>query len=78
MPSTKKVGKESNRGGARAGAGRPEGKTKEKISVSVDSDALQKALSTWKGKTSQLVEQLLKDYASTREREHGGKANHQN
>lgn len=59
----KKVGKESKRGGTRPGAGRPEGKTKEKISVSVDSEVLQKALSGWKGKTSQLVEMLLSSYA---------------
>ncbi len=65
MPSTKKVGIKSKKGGARPGAGRPEGKTKEKISVSVDSEVLQKALDNWKGKTSQLVEQLLKDYTST-------------
>lgn len=62
--SKKKVGKESKRGGAREGAGRPPGQTKEKISVSVDSEVLAKALKKWAGKTSPLVEKLLQDYAS--------------
>ena len=58
----KKVGKESKRGGARNGAGRPEGVTKTKTSVSVDSDVLEKALAKWGGKLSPLVEKLLRDY----------------
>jgi len=58
----KKVGKESKRGGAREGAGRPEGQTKSKVSVSVDADVLEKALGKWGGKLSPLVEKLLRDY----------------
>ena len=58
----KKVGKKSNRGGAREGAGRPEGRTKRKISVSVDGKTLDAALEKWGGKTSPLVEKLLRDY----------------
>jgi hypothetical protein len=59
----KKVGNKSNRGGAREGAGRTPGQTKEKISVSVDAQVLRKALDKWGGKTSPLVEKLLQDYA---------------
>jgi hypothetical protein len=59
----KKVGNKSNRGGPREGAGRPEGQTKEKISVSVDREVLAKALKKWKGKKSPLIEKLLHDYA---------------
>lgn len=66
MSAMKKVGIESKKGGARQGAGRPEGKTKQKISVSVDSKLLEESLEMWKGKTSQLVEQLLKDYTSSK------------
>jgi hypothetical protein len=66
MPSTKKVGKKSKRGGARPGAGRPEGQTKTKISVSVDTAALEKAQKIWGGKTSQLVETLLEEYLSAK------------
>jgi len=58
----KKVGKESKRGGARAGAGRPEGQTKEKISISVDRKTLSVALKKWRGKKSPLFEKLLQDY----------------
>ena len=58
----KKVGNISNRGGARKGAGRPEGQTKEKISVSVDRQILSKALAKWGGKKSPLVEKLLQNY----------------
>lgn len=65
MPSTKKVGKESNRGGARPGAGRPEGQTRVKISVSVDSKSLESALEHWGGKTSQLVDRLLTEYVNS-------------
>ena len=62
MPARKKVGKESNRGGAREGAGRPEGITKTKTSVSVDTEVLDTALAKWGGKLSPLVEKLLRDY----------------
>jgi len=58
----KKVGKESKRGGARKGAGRPEGQTKAKISISVDEETLVKALAKWGGKKSPLFEKLLQDY----------------
>jgi hypothetical protein len=58
----KKVGKESKRGGAREGAGRPEGQTKEKISISVDRKTLSIALKKWGGKKSPLIEKLLQDY----------------
>jgi hypothetical protein len=59
----KKVRKFSNRGGAREGSGRKPGRTKEKISVSVDSGVLVKALAKWGGKTSALVEELMIGYA---------------
>jgi len=59
----KKVGKKSKVGGARPGAGRPSGQTKEKISVSVDSVVLQRCLEKWGGKTSPLIEKLLREYA---------------
>ena len=58
----KKVGKESNLGGARPGAGRPAGQTKSKVSVSVDEETLKAALEKWGGKLSPLVEKLLRDY----------------
>jgi len=58
----KKVGKESKRGGAREGAGRPTGQTKEKLSISVDAVVLDKALKKWGGKTSPLIEKLLQNY----------------
>ena len=58
----KKVGKESNKGGARPGAGRPVGQTKAKVSVSVDEETLNAALQKWGGKLSPLVEKLLRDY----------------
>jgi hypothetical protein len=58
----KKVGKESKKGGARPGAGRPEGQTKSKVSISVDSETLEKALGKWGGKLSPLVEKLLRSY----------------
>jgi hypothetical protein len=58
----KKVGKESKQGGARPGAGRPEGQTKSKVSVSIDSDTLEAALKKWGGKLSPLVEKLLRTY----------------
>ena len=58
----KKVGNKSNRGGAREGADRPEGQTKEKISISVNRETLSKALKKWGGKKSPLVEKLLQEY----------------
>jgi len=58
----KKVGKESNVGGARPGAGRPSGQTKSKVSVSIDSDVLRHSLEKWDGKLSPLVEKLLRSY----------------
>ena len=58
----KKVGQESKKGGARPGAGRPEGQTKSKVSVSVDSVTLESALDKWGGKLSPLVEKLLRSY----------------
>lgn len=58
-----KVGNNSKRGGAREGAGRPvTGQTKAKISISVDSNILDKALGKWGGKVSPLVEKLLQSY----------------
>lgn len=59
----KKVGNKSKRGGKREGSGRPEGLTKKKISVSVDEQTLDSALAKWGGKTSPLIEKLLRDYA---------------
>lgn len=59
----KKVGKESNLGGAREGAGRPKGQTKKKVSVSLDKKTLDAALNKWGGsKTSQLLNSLLEEY----------------
>ena len=58
----KEVGKESKKGGARPGAGRPEGQTKSKVSVSIDADTLESALKKWGGKLSPLVEKLLRSY----------------
>lgn len=57
-----KVGKESNIGGARPGAGRPKGQTKSKVTVSIDSDVLAGAVEKWNGKLSPLVEKLLRSY----------------
>jgi hypothetical protein len=58
----KKVGKESNLGGARPGAGRPKGQTKTKVTVSIDSDVLKRASEKWEGKLSPLMEKLLRSY----------------
>lgn len=60
--SKEKVVKLSNRGGAREGSGRPKGLTKVKISVSVDEEVFNKASEKWGGKTSPLIERLLRDY----------------
>ena len=59
----KKVGKESKKGGAREGAGRPAGQTKIKVSISVDAPVWAAATTKWPGKPSHLVERLLKEYA---------------
>lgn len=64
MSAAKKVGKKSNRGGARPGAGRPVGGTKEKISVSVDKTVLNKALALHGGKVSSAVEAALIAYTN--------------
>jgi len=58
----KKVGRKSNLGGAREGAGRPRGETKKKVSVSLDRETLEAALAKWGGKTSRLLDKLLKEY----------------
>jgi hypothetical protein len=49
-------------GGARKGAGRPAGKTKEKICVSVNSANWQTAISRWNDKQSRLVDWLVLRY----------------
>lgn len=49
-------------GGRRKGAGRPTGRTKAKICVSVNEAVWQSALSLWRGKASPLVENLLSAY----------------
>ena len=54
--------KAANWGGKRPGAGRKPGATKVKISVSVDSETWDYAVSRWPGKRSQLVERLLREY----------------
>jgi len=53
------------RGGVRPGAGRPPGKTKIKICVSVNKAIWQSALSLWRGKGSPLVGKLLLDYVDS-------------
>jgi hypothetical protein len=70
----KKVGNKSNRGGARAGAGRPRGQTKIKTSVSIDEATLRSALAKWNGKLSPLVEKLLRYYLSEPEDPEGSEA----
>jgi hypothetical protein len=54
--------KKTNWGGPRPGAGRPLGKTKVKICVSINAAVWQSALSLWRGKRSPLVENLLSAY----------------
>jgi len=49
-------------GGARKGAGRPEGATKTKICVSVNARNWQAALSRWGNKGSRLVDLLLAEF----------------
>jgi hypothetical protein len=62
MPPKNQVGKESKRGGARPGAGRPTGITKEKISISIDSTVLRKALAMHGNKPSKVIEAALIAY----------------
>jgi hypothetical protein len=62
--SKKKV-KKNHWGGARKGAGRPEGKTKAKICVSVNESVWQSALRLWRGRASPLVENLLSAYVDS-------------
>lgn len=61
----KKVGEKSKKGGVRAGAGRPPGIHKTKLSISVDSAKLASAKEKWGGKISQLMEKLLRDYVNS-------------
>jgi hypothetical protein len=51
-------------GGARPRAGRPPGRTKTKVCVSVDSDKLARASAKWRHALPNLVEMLLDQYAS--------------
>ena len=64
MPSKKKVGKESNRGGARVGAGRPPGTTKVKVSISIDAETWEEGLRISGKKPSHLVEGLLQEFVA--------------
>jgi hypothetical protein len=59
---SKEKRKKNQWGGARKGAGRPEGETKEKICVSVNRENWQAALRIWKEKQSWLVDALLTDF----------------
>lgn len=59
----KKLTEKSNRGGKREGAGRKPGATKMLATVSVDADALARAMKKWGGSRSALFNQLLLDYA---------------
>jgi hypothetical protein len=49
-------------GGPRVGAGRPKGRSKAKVCISVSAAIWRAALSSWNGKASRLVENLLFDY----------------
>ncbi|HEX7516013.1 MAG TPA: hypothetical protein VF345_01865 [Chthoniobacterales bacterium] len=51
-------------GGARMGAGRPPGRTKKTICISVNESVLRRAVKRWQKETSRLVEKLLDLYAS--------------
>jgi hypothetical protein len=57
-----KIKKKLSWGGIRKGAGRPSGRTKAKICVSVNEAVWQSALDLWRGKGSPLVEKLLLAY----------------
>lgn len=66
MVNGKRKGKSGRRlqhGGARPGAGRPEGRTKVKICVSIDALIFSKAKQAASAPFSQLVEMLLDQYA---------------
>jgi len=63
--STIKVSKLGH-GGRRSGSGRGAG-DKTKISVSVDEDNWQTALSLWTGTRSSLVDNLIENYVSGEE-----------
>jgi len=63
----------SGRGGARPGAGRGSG-DKTKISVSVDEDNWQNALTIWKRKPSWLVDELVANYVAGHERSQEARA----
>jgi hypothetical protein len=58
----KKVRNISNRGGARQGAGRPQGISKTKLSVSIDKTLHQQVKKKSGGNISGLVETILMDY----------------
>ena len=62
--SIEKKEKKSNHGGWRPGAGRPVGRKKIKLSVSVDGKIFKRASRRWRKKTSQLIEMLLDRFAS--------------
>lgn len=58
--------KQSARGGSRLGAGRPKGRSKTKICVSVNQTIWQSAVSIWNGSASHLVEKSLSEYVAKR------------
>lgn len=58
----KKIIQESKKGGARLGAGRPEGRTKTRTTISVDTEVMDAAAKKWDGNFSALVEKLLRSY----------------
>ena len=61
MPREKKHS--SNWGGRRPNSGRPpSGVKKSKVSVSVTTEEWEKALRSWDGKASHLVDKLIKEY----------------
>lgn len=51
-------------GGARQGAGRPPGRTKKTICISVNETVLKRAIKRWRKETSRLVEKLLDLYGT--------------
>ena len=51
-------------GGARKGAGRPPGRTKTTLCVSVNETVFHRAIRRWKRGTSRLVEKLLDLYGA--------------